>query len=91
MASPTTISFTATGTSASLAVRGEANITISGLTAGTGIVQVQRKFVDDTQWYLVKEYTSDVTEVLDEPEYDVSYRFECTSHTSGTFKCRLSV
>ena len=66
----------------------EFNVTLSGF--GTATVQLQRSFDDGATWIPVKEYTAAAAEVGREPEAGVRYRFECTSHTSGSIYYRLS-
>jgi hypothetical protein len=86
---PVNGSFEATGTTAEFA--GNAfNVSISGLTAGDGAIELQRSFDGGTVWKVVKAYTADAEERCDDPESGVHYRLEVTTYVSGTFLVRLS-
>ncbi len=86
--------FTATGQSAAVAMRGRFNLTLSGTFAAT--VRLERSFDDSATWHpltsggLAVSFTAPLTEVLEEPEGSVSYRLNCTSYTSGTVAYRVS-
>jgi len=93
-------SFTGTGTSDSFSFQGTTNVLIVG---GAGIVSVEKTF-DGTTYYIVSRDNAgtDATfttvggsvafnGVMNEIERDgLLYRFNCTTHTSGTIICRMS-
>lgn len=87
---PLTDSLTATGATASIDLGGHFNLSISGLTAGSGTIQLQRSFDSGSNWKVVKSYTADIEETGIEPEIGLIYRLECTVFSSGTFLVRLS-
>lgn len=85
---PITGSFTGTGTSAAFVTRGGFNISLSGF--GSATVKLQRSFDAGSTWRDVESFTADVERRVDDPESGVFYRFNCSSHTSGTISYRIS-
>ena len=89
--------FTGTGASASVPVTGVANLLLS-FNGASATVEIQRSFDGGSTWYTLSKdstpnpasYTDDINASIDEFEYGVLYRFNCTSYTSGTITYRLS-
>ena len=89
-------SFTGTGNSDAMQVRGGVNITLSGTFVAT--VQPQRSFDGGTTWhslatldgFAVRSFTAPISLPLWEPEEGVLYRLACTAYSSGTVVYRLS-
>lgn len=89
-------SFTGTGQSATFLANardpsvegGRFNIDLSGF--GTATVVLQRSFDNGSTWNAVKSYSADASEMGEEAEAGVLYRFNCTAYTSGTIAYRLS-
>jgi len=80
--------FTATGTSDTFPIyKSPYNLSISGTFVAT--IRLERSFDDGATWVLVKEFTTEAEKIGDEPEPGLFYRFNCTSFTSGSAKCRL--
>lgn len=88
MSDSVTGSFTATGQSSQIGLRGNFNISLSGF--GTATVALQRSFDDGSSWKTVEEFTADAEQYGFEPEAGVVYRFNCSAYTSGTIAYRLS-
>lgn len=83
--------FTSATAGTSLPLKGEFNASVQW-NGAVGTVQIQRFFEGDSSWRVVKEYANtdgDIEIVLNEPEGNVLYRFQCTAWTSGTFYCRF--
>lgn len=72
----------------------ELNVTIFDAGSFDGTIQIQRRFVGDSTWHVVKSYDGltelPVAEIVREPELDVDYRYECTVRTAGSATYRLS-
>lgn len=66
---------------------GPFHLSLSGLTVGSGQVDLERSPDGGSTWFTVKEYTADAEEVGDAVahEGDVLYRLNCSAYTSGTF------
>lgn len=87
--------FTGTGQSGSVAIRGLANLLISG--TFVGMVKLQKSF-DGSSWHVVSRdsvgneaaYTAPAALTFEEPEDGVLYRLDCTAYTSGTISYRIS-
>ena len=98
MANPLEHQFTSTGQSPAEGIAGVANVLISG---GVGTVQLEKSFDGGSTWHVLSSdstgtdaaYTtaSDVAfnGTINEPEYGVKYRFNCTAYTSGTINVRI--
>jgi hypothetical protein len=90
-----TESFTATGNSDSIGVRGygEDREILLTLTGGAGVIELQRYNATTSAWDTIRTYnSSDTSDIIidkfdDELKY---YRVECTTHTSGTIKAELT-
>lgn len=88
-------SFTGTGQSDTVCLKGQFNVTIWGTFVGT--VHMERSFDGGTTWV---DYTSPnnnaftwtgaISTVGEEPEVGVLYRLDCTAFTSGTINYRIS-
>ena len=91
--------FTATGQSASFAVRGKFNALLSG---GVATVAIEKSYDEGTTWYAIQDVPGTIlgpftmasdlqlNAVLEEIEASMLYRFNCTAFTSGTVTFRLS-
>ncbi len=90
--------FAATGVSAGVPLKGKANVLITG---GSGVVEIQKSFDDGATWNVISKDSSgaaasydtasvDLNGTVEEPEFGIKYRFECTAYTSGTITFRLS-
>lgn len=101
MAQSVTGSFTATGQSAALLVKGiddrreiPVNMSLRGTFVGS--VAVERKFDGDANWYPLTAlgstiaFTGPCSEIFYEAEAGMTYRLNCTAFTSGTINYRLS-
>ena len=92
--------FVATGQSAVVTVFGRASLTIEG---GIGTVAVERSEDGGTSWVVASKnsdgdaasYTTAsamaFNGVIDEPESQILYRFNCTAYTSGNVNYRIAV
>ncbi len=81
-------SFTGVAPGASAAMSGDFNVSLSGF--GVATVRLERSFDDGGAWLVVESYTGDTERLVTEPEKRVLWRFNCTSHTSGTIVWRIS-
>ena len=81
-------SFTGVATGAVAAMSGDFNVSLSGFGAAT--VRLERSFDDGVTFKVVESYTGDTERLVTEPEKRVLWRFNCTSHTSGTIAWRIS-
>lgn len=82
-------SFSDTGESAdSFRYAGQFNVSLSGF--GTATVAVQRSFDNGSTWVTVESFTEDTERFAVSPQSDVLWRFNCTSHSSGTIVYRMS-
>lgn len=89
-------SLSAAGASASIALYGRFNLTLSGTFSAT--VQLQRSFDGGTTWVertidttgAAASFTAPVSLSLFEPERGVIYQLDVTAYTSGTVNFRLS-
>lgn len=101
MALAVTGTFTGTGQSAGITVKGvddqrghPLNVSLWGTFVGT--VRVERTFDNGTTWLPMTalgsaiNFTGPASEVFDEGEAGVQYRLNCTAFTSGTINYRLS-
>ena len=88
MALSNTFTATGVGTGQITVNKKLVNLSIVGLTAGSGTVQLQRQSVAGT-WVIVRSVTVDTEEVIQSGQFDQPYRFECTGYVSGTFVCEL--
>ena len=90
--------FGATGQSANFPVLGKFNALLSG---GVGTVALEKSYDGGTVWFgvtdalgvlIVHTMVSDVqlNAVLEEPEPNIQYRWNCTAFTSGVITYRLS-
>lgn len=90
--------FTATGQSDAISVKGRANILIDG---GSGVVTIERSTDDGSTWYAISKdadgnpATYDTSSLnfngwIDEPEHRIKYRLNCTGYTSGTITYRIA-
>ena len=90
--------FTASGQSTPVAMRGKFNVLIDG---GVATTTIERSFDNGSTWYEVSKdidgtvasYTTNsdlgLNGVIDEPEGNIEYRLNC-AWTSGTVTYRLS-
>ncbi len=82
------VTFASTSTSTEITPNSkDCVIEITGLTAGSGTIQLQRK-VDGTNWRSVESYTTDQNKLVDVVGAE-KYRLECTVYSSGSFVCFL--
>ena len=81
-------SFTGVAAGASAAMSGDFNVSLSDF--GVATVRLERSFDDGATWLVVESYTGDTERLVTEPEKHVLWRFNCTSHTSGTIVWRIS-
>ena len=94
LAQVTQSTFTGTGQSASMSIRGSFNFSLWGTFAGT--VRIERSFDNGTTWLPMTvlgsavTFTGPATETFEEPEAGVLYRVNCTAFTSGTINYRVS-
>lgn len=63
------------------------NISLSGTWVAT--VNLERSFDQGATWVIVKSYTANAQEVVDDPSPDNFYRFNCTAFTSGPVVFRI--
>jgi hypothetical protein len=68
---------------------GYLNVSVQGTFVAN--VELQRRFLDETDWRTVKTYTDEVEESFTDLEYGVEYRLGVPTggYTSGTANCRL--
>lgn len=81
-------SFTGTGASAAIELRGEYNLSLSGF--GTATVALQRSFDGGASWKTVDGFAGDAEMAGFEAEAGMLYRLNCTAHSAGTIAYRLS-
>jgi hypothetical protein len=90
-----TSTLTGTGGGTAVGLRGSLNASASG---GAGTVQIERSFDGGATWHTVYIATTllswalngnAASIVLNEPEDQVKYRWNCTAYTSGSLVCRL--
>lgn len=79
--------FSGTGQSSSSGLFGYFNLSLSGF--GTATVQLQRSYDQGVTWKTRTSYTADTEAVIQEPEYGVLYRLNCSAYTSGTIAYRV--
>lgn len=100
MAQNVTGTFTATGSSAGMLVKGRDdgqpksfNVSLWGTFVGTVVVE---RNLDGTNWLPLTalgssiSFTGPVSEVFDESETGAQYRLRCSAYTSGTINYRMS-
>lgn len=88
--------FTGTGTSATSAIEGAANLLITFHGTAIGEVVFERSF-DGVNYYPLTTqmtgeqsiYTQEVNKVFNEPEAGVTYRLRCSRYVSGTITYRI--
>lgn len=81
--------FTGTGRSDPIGLHGKFNLSLKGF--GSASVNLERSFDGGSTWWVVgSAYTANFSGVLEEPELDVLYSLNCSSHSSGTIEGRLS-
>jgi hypothetical protein len=100
-----TFTATGTGTFSPSAVsfikfKGTANLTLGG-TSPIGTVKLEKSY-DTSNWFDVSldslgtlaawtlGTSTEISVLIDEPEFDVAYRLNCTAYTSGTITGRIS-
>lgn len=64
------------------------NLSVTGLSAGNGTVELERQNLAGS-WVSAKVMTGDTEEVVISGRKGQLYRFNCTVYTSGTFECEL--
>ncbi|MDH3673655.1 MAG: hypothetical protein OES46_21275 [Gammaproteobacteria bacterium] len=64
------------------------NVSVVGLSAGVGTVELQRRNLAGV-WVVAKSMVEDTEEVVISGHKGQLYRFNCATHTSGTFNCEL--
>lgn len=85
---------TAVGAGEAFSIRGTFNFTLGGTFVGKGVLE--RSFDGGTNYIVLTAagtqivFEGPATEVCDEPERNVLYRFRCTEYTSGTMEWRAS-
>ncbi len=80
--------FTGTGNGSSFISHNNFNASLSGTWGGT--VDLERSFDFGTTWVIVTSYTANTQQQVDEPEDGIHYRWNCSTHDSGTVVHRLS-
>lgn len=81
--------FTAGGqTSDRIPIKGRFSLSLSGF--GTATIQIRRTFNSGSSFFVIKEYTADVSEIGLEPGSDVEYDLRADSVGAGTITFRLS-
>jgi hypothetical protein len=89
--------FTGTGQSSAIAVHGRMSILIDG---GSGDVSIERSTDDGANWFIISRdsagnpATYDTVVLgfngfIDEPEFGIKYRLNCSVYVSGTITYRL--
>lgn len=84
-------SFSGTGQSSSVLIKGRANLTMGG----SATVKVEKSYDSGTTWFDVSADSlgtlasyvmsaAEVSVVIDEPEDGILYRLNCTAYTSAT-------
>ena len=68
--------------------KGLVGVSVSGVTAGGGTVELQRQNTLGT-WLIVKIYSADLEETIENGFSGRLYRFECTVHAGGNYICEL--
>lgn len=68
--------------------KGLVGVSVSGVAAGGGTVELQRQNTLGT-WLTVKVYQADLEETIENGFSGRLYRFECTVYGSGTYVCEL--
>ncbi|WP_299438918.1 hypothetical protein [uncultured Rhodospira sp.] len=97
--SPVEGTFTAPGTSASVELHGDFNVTLGGVFGAR--VRLERTFDGGATWHRVlaparttagdhHHWSSPISVVLNEPEQGVEYRLVCASYANGPVIYRLS-
>ena len=81
-------SFTGTGASEALELRGDYNLSLSGF--GTASVALQRSFDGGVGWNTVDSFAGDAEMAGFEAEGGMLYRMNCTTYTDGAIAYRLS-
>jgi hypothetical protein len=81
-------SFSATGASPAIELRGAYNLSLSGF--GTATVALQRSFDGGASWRTLDSFAGDAELVGDEPESGMLYRLDCVAWTAGAIAYRLS-
>ena len=94
---PVTGTFTATGQSSSFTPVCGRSFNVSLWGTFSGGAQLERSFDGGTTWLPITaagtqlyKWTGPASEVVDEAEYGVLYRLNCTAYTSGTINYRIS-
>ncbi len=64
------------------------NLSVIGLTAGDGTMELQRKTRAGT-WAIVRSMVVDTEEVITGGQKGQLYRFECPTFVSGSFVCEF--
>lgn len=90
-------SFSGVGQSASIKIRGMANVSLF-FGGAVATVALERSFDDGATWFVVSKnsvpedasYTDNVDAVIEESEPNVLYRWNCTAFTSGGITYRIS-
>lgn len=91
-------SFAGTGQSASVLIKGLANVVIDG---GDGTVAIERSFDNGSTWQVASRdgqgnpasfatATNGFNGLIEEPEDAILYRLNCTAYASGTITYRIS-
>jgi hypothetical protein len=89
--------FTGSGVSSAIAVHGRMSILIDG---GSGDVEIERSTDDGATWFTISRdsagnpalyatATLGFNGFVDEPEFGIKYRLNCSAFTSGTITYRL--
>jgi len=97
MAGPVTGTFTATGQSAEFIAKDRVSILITG---GDGTVSIERSFDGGSTWHIISRdsagnpatyatATLGFNGFIDEPEFGILYRLNCTVFISGTITYRI--
>ena len=90
-------SITGTGVTSAVSIFGVANILLA-FDGGAATIDLERSFDDGVTYDVASKdstptdatFTESINGLIEEPERDVLYRFNCTAFTSGTIRFRIS-
>lgn len=88
---------TSTGATESVELNGSGNVLLD-FSGAVATISLEKSFDDGSTWHVASKdsvpnpatYTGDINGVVEEHEYHVLYRFNCTSYSSGTINYRIS-
>ena len=88
---------TGTGATSEVSVFGKANILLA-FNGGSATIALEKSFDDGANWHVASKdatptpasFTETINGLIEEPERDVLYRFNCTAFASGPIAFRIS-